>query len=171
GVANTVDPVGGSWAIEAATTRIEQEARDLIAEIDARGGALGAIESGFAARQIQESAYRAQQALDGGEAIVVGVNRYESPVGPPRGAPRDGPGIFRIDPDVERRQIERVRAVRASRSERDCRDALAGVERAARGADNLMPPIIEAVEKRATLGEVSDSLRRVFGEFEGGAQL
>jgi len=159
GVANTVDPVGGSYAIEALTNQIEHEARAVLQQIDALGGTLVAIETGFVQRQIQDAAYAAQQAIDTGEAVVVGVNRYQDE----SAAPAD---LFRIDPEVERQQVERVRALRASRSESDWRAAIAAVEHAARGEDNLVPPIIDAVEKRATLGEIADAMRRVFGEYQ-----
>ena len=159
GVANTVDPVGGSYAIEEMTNRIEREARTLLERIDDLGGTLVAIESGDIQRQIQDAAYAAQQAIDGGDTVVVGVNRYQdaSPV---------TTGAFRIDPEVERQQVDRVRALRASRSEDECRRAVAEVEDAARGTDNLVPPIVNAVEKRATLGEIADAMRRVFSEYE-----
>jgi methylmalonyl-CoA mutase N-terminal domain/subunit len=158
GIANTVDPVGGSYAIEDITNRIERDAVALLAQIDAIGGTLTAIESGVIQRQIQESAYRAQKSVDAGESVVVGVNRYVEDA-------RASVDVFRVDPAVERRQIERVRAVRASRSAQEWRRALDAIERAAAGTDNLVPVIIDAVEKRATLGEVADSLRRVFGEY------
>jgi methylmalonyl-CoA mutase N-terminal domain/subunit len=162
GVANTVDPVGGAHAIEALTDRIEREAADLIASIDAKGGALRAIESQYIQRQIQEAAYRTQRAIDSGETVVVGMNRFADP----DAARVPVENVFRIDPEAERRQVERVRAVRSSRSEQDWRGALAGVERAARDGPNLVPPIIAAVEAHATLGEIADTLRRVFGEYQ-----
>jgi methylmalonyl-CoA mutase N-terminal domain/subunit len=162
GVANTVDPVGGAYAVEALTDRIEREAADLIASIDAKGGALRAIESQYIQRRIQEAAYSTQREIDSGEAIVVGVNRFAAP-----DAERIGvEDVFRIDPQAELRQIERVRAVRASRSEQGWTEALGAVERAARDASNLVPPIIAAVEAHATLGEIADALRRVFGEYQ-----
>jgi methylmalonyl-CoA mutase N-terminal domain/subunit len=159
GVANTVDPVGGSYAIEARTDSIEAEARDLLRRIDAAGGTLVAIETGFIQQQIQESAYRAQQAVDACDSIVVGVNRFTDEE--PRRIE-----VFRIDPEMERQQVERLRGVRASRSDKACRDALAEVGRTARGAGNLVPPIIAAVEAHATLGEIADAMRRVFGEYQ-----
>jgi methylmalonyl-CoA mutase N-terminal domain/subunit len=159
GVANTVDPVGGSYAIEEMTTRIEQEATALIERIDAMGGTLAAIESGYIQRQIQDSAYAAQRAIDAADAVVVGVNRYQD-------TSAASPEVFRIDPEVERRQVEQVRAVRASRSRQEWRAALDAVDAAARSGSNLVPPIISAVEKRATLGEIADTLRRVFGEYQ-----
>jgi methylmalonyl-CoA mutase N-terminal domain/subunit len=159
GVANTVDPVGGSYAIEAMTNRIEDEARALLDRIDALGGTLVAIETGHIQRHIQDAAYAAQQAIDTGAAVVVGVNRYQDESAAPA-------NVFRIDPEVERQQVERVRALRASRSEREWHEAIAAVENVARGGGNLVPPIIDAVEKRATLGEIADAMRRAFGEYE-----
>jgi methylmalonyl-CoA mutase, N-terminal domain len=163
GVANTVDPVGGSYAVEHRTNAIEHEARELLERIAALGGTLAAIESGYIQRQIQDAAYRAQQAIDSGEAVVVGVNKFTD-------SEPAGVDVFRVDPAVERQQIERVRAVRASRSETEWKSALADVERAARGDTNLVPPIVAAVEKRATLGEIADTLRRVFGEYQDVSQ-
>jgi len=157
GVANTVDPVAGAWAIERLTDDIEREARALLARVEAAGGTLHAIETGFIQREIQEAAYRTQQAVDRGDAVVVGVNRF---------ATDDDASVdlLRIAPEIEQRQIERVRQVRAGRDQAACRAALARVDAAARSTDNLVPPIIAAVEARATVGEVADSLRRVFGE-------
>ncbi len=161
GLANTVDPVAGSYAIEEMTTRIEREASDLLDRIDQVGGTLTAIETGYIQREIQEAAYRAQQAIDAGDAVVVGVNRFAGD------DTRTGDAhIFHIDPEVERRQVARVRAVRAGRSESDWRAALDAVESAARGAANLVPPVMAAVEKRATLGEIADAMRGVFGEYQ-----
>ncbi len=167
GVANTVDPVGGSYAIEELTDRIEEGALRLLDEIDALGGTLVAIERGFIQRQIQESAYKAQLAIDSGAAIIVGVNRFPNGSGeaPP---PRD---IFRIDPDVERRQVERVRAVRASRSQDGWAQAIGGVTAAARDGSNLLPAIVAAVEACATVGEIADAMRHVFGEYRETATL
>jgi methylmalonyl-CoA mutase N-terminal domain/subunit len=158
GVASTVDPVGGAYAIEARTSQIETEAAQILERIETAGGTLAAIESGLIQRDIQESAYRAQQALERGTSVVVGVNRFNEPSG-------HALGVFSLDPSVERDQVARVRAVRASRSAREAQTALDAVERAAMGGDNLVPVIIEAVERRVTLGEVSDALRRVFGVY------
>ncbi len=157
GVVNTVDPLGGAFAIEALTDTIERDARALLDRIDAAGGTLPAIEQGLIQRDIQEAAYRAQQDIDSGAAVVVGVNRYTTDE-------ETHIEVLRIDPEIERQQIERVRAVRASRTEHDWRAALDGVRSAARGAENLVPAIIRAVEARATVGEISDTLRSVFGE-------
>jgi methylmalonyl-CoA mutase N-terminal domain/subunit len=159
GVANTVDPVAGSFAIEALTTEIEHGATALLERIDHAGGTLIAIESGLIQREIQESAYRAQVAIDAGESVVVGVNRFSDE------HPAPAMDTLRIDADVERRQIERVRAVRASRSADAWRGALDLVRLAAQDGRNLVPPIIAAVEARATVGEVADAMRDVFGEY------
>jgi len=160
GVANTIDPVGGSYTIEERTTVIETGATALLARIDALGGTLTAIETGHIQREIREAAYRAQQAIDSGAAVVVGMNRYSDD------SHAYDAEVFRADPEMEQTQVERVRAVRASRSEGDWRHALAGVEEAARSGDNLVPPVIIAVENRATVGEIADALRRVFGEYQ-----
>jgi methylmalonyl-CoA mutase N-terminal domain/subunit len=157
GVANTVDPLGGAYAIEALTNEIEAGARRLLDNIDAAGGTLAAIEQGMIQRAIQESAYRAQQDVDASRAVVVGVNAFE--------VEETGQiEVLSIDPEVERRQIERVRAVRASRDGSGWTAALDAVRSAARSADNLVPPIVAAVEARATVGEIADALRGVFGE-------
>jgi methylmalonyl-CoA mutase N-terminal domain/subunit len=158
GVAGTVDPVGGAYAIEEMTNRIERDAAGLLDRIQSMGGTLAAIESGYLQRQIQDSAYAAQQALDAGDAVMVGVNRFADAA---PGTAR----VFEIDPGIEQQQVERVRALRASRNDADCRAALAAVDNAARSGDNLVPVIITAVETRATLGEVAGTLRQVFGEY------
>jgi methylmalonyl-CoA mutase N-terminal domain/subunit len=160
GVANTVDPVAGSYAIESLTNEIERGAQDILARIERAGGTLAAIESGLIQREIQESAYRAQLAIDSGEAVVVGVNKFTDD-----GSSDGSIEVFRVDPEVERRQIDRLREVRAGRSEANWKAAIAGLNLAARDGSNLVPPIILAVEAFATLGEISDALRGVFGEF------
>jgi methylmalonyl-CoA mutase N-terminal domain/subunit len=159
GVPNTVDPFGGSYAIEDLTNRIEAGAREILDRIDATGGTLAAIEAGIIQREIQESAYRAQLQIDAGDATVVGVNRY---------ATSDGTAIevLEIDPAIERRQVERVHAVRVSRDQQRWQTAMDAVRAAAAGTTNLVPPVIAAVEAGATVGEISDALRGVFGEHE-----
>ena len=157
GVANTIDPFAGAWEIERRTNAIEAGARDLLDRIEAMGGTLAAIDAGYIQRQIQDSAYRAQVAVDAGDAVVVGVNRYQT----------DEPSrveVFQLDAEIERQQVERVRALRRDRDAASWTAALAAVETAARGRDNLVPPIIAAVEARATVGEIADTLRGVFGE-------
>ena len=157
GVANTVDPVGGSYVIEARTDAIEREAVALIARLDAAGGTLAAIEAGIIQRDVQESAYRAQTAIDSGQTVVVGVNRFTTDTPTPI-------DVFRVDPDIERQQVERVRALRASRGHATWQQAIDLVTAAAQNGSNLMPAIVAAVEARATVGEISDAMRRVFGE-------
>jgi methylmalonyl-CoA mutase N-terminal domain/subunit len=157
GVANTVDPTGGSHAIEEHTDRIEREASAVIDRIDALGGTLAAIESGFVQREIQESAYRAQQRVDSGETIVVGVNRFQTD----ESAAID---TLQIDAEVERRQAASVAEIRRRRDANAWRSAMEAITAAAKGADNLVPPIIAAVEAYATVGEISDALRGVFAE-------
>ena len=159
GVANTVDPVAGSYAVESLTNTIEQEAQEILARIERTGGTLAAIESGLIQREIQESAFHAQQAIDAGRSIVVGVNKFAE-----KGS--SSQPLFQIDPEVEPRQIARLNAVRASRDADAWREALAAVSRAASDGSNLVPPIVAAVEARATVGEIADTMRTVFGEFE-----
>ena len=170
GVANTVDPVGGSHVIERITDQIERDAEAVLAEIERAGGTLAAIENGFIQREIQESAYRAQIAVDAGEHIVVGVNKWETA---PTARRETGPQpsdpaipLFQISPAVEREQIDRVRALRGSRDRVACKIALERVGEAARNGHNLVPVIVAAVETHATLGEISDAMRAVFGVFE-----
>ncbi|MBP1607042.1 MAG: methylmalonyl-CoA mutase, large subunit [Acidobacteria bacterium] len=159
GVVNTVDPVAGAWAIERLTDEIEQQAMALLEKIERLGGTLAAIETGAIQREIQDSAYRTQQAIDRGDQVVVGINRFvdETP---------SSIEVLQIDPEVERRQTDRVRAVRATRDQASCATALEAVAAAARDGSNLVPPIITAVEAKATVGEVSDAMRRVFGEYQ-----
>ncbi len=158
GVANTVDPLGGSWEVERRTDEIEHAAEALIRAIDDSGGTLANIETGRIQRQIQDAAYESQQRIDSGEQVVVGVNRFQTP---------DPPKIelLRIDPAGEAAQIARVRAVRASRDGAAWQRAIDDVTGAATGGTNLVPPVLAAIEARATLGEVADALRNVFGEY------
>jgi methylmalonyl-CoA mutase N-terminal domain/subunit len=158
GVTNTADPVGGSEAIEELTDRMEREAMEYIARIDAQGGALRAIESGYIQNQIQNAAYEYQRAVETDAQVVVGVNRFQQ---------EDARQIppFRIDPALEAAQVERLRNVRASRSAADWKGSLEALEKAARGPANLMPYIVDAAGAMATVGEISDRLRGVFGEY------
>jgi len=158
GAANTVDPFGGSYAIEEMTDRIEREALAIIETIDRLGGTLAAIDAGFVQRAIQDAAYQAQKAVDAGEAVVVGVNRFQTEA-------TVQIETLRVDPSVEREQVDRVRAVRAGRSAGRWRAAIDALSKAAAGSGNLMPPIIAAVEAKATVGEISDVLRAQFGEY------
>jgi methylmalonyl-CoA mutase N-terminal domain/subunit len=157
GVTNTVDPVAGAYFIEQKTNEIENAATALLERIDSSGGTLAAIEQGLIQREIQESAYRAQQAVDTGASVVVGVNQFTS-------SETQRIDVLRIDADVEARQTERVKKVRARRDQSAWRSALDAVGAAARGADNLVPVIVQAVSAHATVGEISDAMRAVFGE-------
>jgi methylmalonyl-CoA mutase N-terminal domain/subunit len=159
GVANTVDPVGGSYVIEKMTGEIESGATEYIAKIDAMGGMLRAIETGYVQQEIQKSAYQYQRAIETGEQVVVGVNRFQSEGGQPI-------PTLRIDPEIERAQVARLHALRARRDAAKARAAVEEVERRARGSENLMPAILAAVEGYATVGEISDAMRRVFGEYQ-----
>ena len=159
GVANTIDPLGGSYAIEALTNEIERRAADYLARIDALGGMLRAIEQGYVQAEIQRAAYEYQMAVERREQIVVGMNEYQAE----KSAPIP---LLRIDPEIERAQVERLRALRARRDAAKMKAALAEVERRARSTDNLMPAVLAAVEAWATVGEIADTLRRVFGEYE-----
>jgi methylmalonyl-CoA mutase N-terminal domain/subunit len=158
GVVNTADPVAGSYAIEKLTDEIEAGAREYIDKIDAMGGMLRAIESGFVQSEIQKAAYDYQRAVERGERIVVGVNQFvaeeEKPI-----------PTLRVDPEIEAAQVSRLNALRAKRDVAKSRAALAEVERRAASGENLMPAILAAVESYATVGEIADSMRRVFGEF------
>jgi methylmalonyl-CoA mutase, N-terminal domain len=157
GVTETPDPLAGSYFVETLTNELESAAQAYLDEIEAIGGPLAAIEGGFQQRQIQESAFRVQGEVERGERIVVGVNRY-------RDETSTAPVIQRIDPEAERRQIDRLHRVRAERDARAWDAALRRLDDAARGGDNLVPPLIEAVEAYATVGEISDRLRAAWGE-------
>jgi methylmalonyl-CoA mutase N-terminal domain/subunit len=158
GVANTVDPVAGAYHLEKLTNEIEAGARELLSRIDSVGGTLSAIETGFIQRQVQDSAYKAQLAVDTGGAVVVGVNRFQTDE-------TSSIEVFRVDPELEREQCARVQKVRADRDGGTWRAALDAVAAAARGRDNLVPLIVTAVEAHATVGEIADTLRGVFGEY------
>jgi len=156
GVTETPDPLGGSYFVESLTDELEAAALEYLDEIDAAGGTLKALEAGFQQRAIQEAAYRTQLAVDRGDQIVVGVNRF-------RDEETHTPPIQRIDPDGERRQVEGLRRVRAERDPAAWTAAIGRLDDAARGTENLLPPIIEAVQAYATVGEISDRLRAAWG--------
>ena len=167
GVPNTVDPFGGSYAIEELTDRIERDAREILARIDRLGGTLAAIEGAVIQREIQDAAYAAQQRIDSGETVVVGMNRYATDAaagGPSAGRTASSIATLAIDPAMEGSQVERLHRVRAARDHSAWQSALDAVSAAAQGTDNLVPPIIQAVEAHATVGEISDAMRAVFGE-------
>jgi len=160
GVADTVDPLGGSYAIESLTNAVQEQAEKLLEEIDRRGGALRAIEAGWIQGEIRNAAFRFQKALDAQETTVVGVNAFTSESKVPV-------EVFTIDPNVEKQQKKRLADLRQRRDAKRVSAALETVAQTARTSDNLMPPILTAVEAYATLGEISDCLRDVFGEHKG----
>ncbi|MDP6367125.1 MAG: methylmalonyl-CoA mutase family protein, partial [Nitrospinota bacterium] len=154
----TVDPCAGSYAIESLTNEIEREAMDIISRIDEMGGMLQAVEKGWVQRQIQESAYRAQLAVDEGRSVVVGVNRYP-------GEEDISISTLHVRPEVEQEQRKRLEVLRKKRDSSAVSASLEAVRDAARGEGNLLPPILEAVRVYATVGEIADVLRSVFGVY------
>lgn len=158
GVADTVDPLAGSYAIEELTTQLERAANEYIKKIDAMGGMLRAIESGYVQGEIQEAAYQYQRAVESQDAVVVGVNRFHS-------EESGSIPIMTIDAEIERTQIERVRALRGRRDQKLADAALTELEEAAAGTANLLPRILKCVEARVTVGEISNRLRSVWGEY------
>ncbi len=158
GVAEIADPLGGAYAVEAITDRLESEASDIFAQIEARGGMLRAVASGWVQQQIQQSAYAWQRRVDAEEAIVVGVNRFQD-------AHEAEIPLQKIDAEIERRQVERLRTYRLRRNEAPWKSALLALKDAALASDNLMAAIVCAVEAEATVGEIADTLRGVFGEY------
>ncbi|HEY1813561.1 MAG TPA: methylmalonyl-CoA mutase family protein [Kofleriaceae bacterium] len=161
GVTDFIDPLGGSWAVEALTDEIERRANEYLAKIDQLGGMVHAIEQGFPQREIEKRAYEHQRAVEARQRIVVGVNEYvmtdEAPV-----------PVATIDPELERQQVARVQAVRARRNAGEHRRALAALGDAAKGTDNLLPAILGAVKALATVGEIADVLRDRYGEYTPG---
>ena len=158
GVAEVVDPLGGAYSIEALTDQLEAEARQIFSRIEKLGGMRRAVESGWVQQQIQQAAYEWQRNVDSGEAIVVGVNRFQ------QSAMTETP-LQRIDPKQERRQIERLRDCRRRRNPGPWQEALRQLRNTATGDGNLMAAILRAVEAEATVGEIADTLRSVFGEY------
>jgi methylmalonyl-CoA mutase, N-terminal domain len=159
GVANTIDPLAGSYVIEKLTNDLEAQAQAYLDKIEAMGGMVRAIESGYVQREIQQSAYQYQKAIEAGERVVVGVNQYVE-------ATRAAPPLLHIDPDIERTQVERLAKLRARRDSTRVEATLRTVEQTARTDRNLLPAILDAVKAYATVGEISDTLRRVFGEYQ-----
>jgi methylmalonyl-CoA mutase N-terminal domain/subunit len=163
-VADFVDPFGGAYAVEQLTEEIETRAEDYLRRIDELGGMVEAIAQGFPQREIQDAAYRDQQAVERGESVVVGVNRFTE--GPETDDPQGvGPERLRIDPRLEEQQVRRLAAFRKARDGAAAGRAVLALADAARGRANLVPLILEAVRARATLGEIADGLRDVFGEY------
>ncbi len=158
GIAGVADPLGGSYVVEAWTEEIVQRARDYVRRIDEMGGALAALERGFQQREIAEAAYRFQMAVEDKRELVVGVNVFQSEQEVPR-------EILRIDPAAEQEQVERVRALRERRNGEKAAATLAALTTAAQEDRNLMPSILDCVRAAVTLGEISDALRQVYGEY------
>ncbi len=159
GVADVIDPLAGSYYIEALTDRVEAEALAYIQRIEDSGGALVCIEQGFQQREIQESAYRLQHMMETKERIVVGVNQFQTNA-------LEVPAILRVDPAVAKRQVERLQSVRAKRDQAAVDRSLARIREASRGAENMMPLLVEAVETYATIGEICNVLREEWGEYQ-----
>jgi len=159
GVAETVDPLAGSYYIESLTDRIEKEALQYLKLIDDMGGAVRAIEQGYIQKEIQDSAYQWQMDVEKGERIIVGLNKFQVEENPPK-------GLLRVDPAVGERQKEKLSALRARRNNTKVDSALASLRSAAKGTDNLMFPILDAVRAYATLGEICGVLREEFGEYQ-----
>jgi methylmalonyl-CoA mutase N-terminal domain/subunit len=164
GVADTADPLAGSYAIEQLTKEIEERAREYLKKIEAHGGMLRAIETAYIQREVQEAAYKYQRAIETNESFVVGVNRFQSET-------QSQVPTLRVDPAIEEAQAERVRALRARRDQPVVNAALDKLEEAAQGNENLLPRILEAVEAYATVGEISNCLRKVWGEYRESATV
>jgi methylmalonyl-CoA mutase N-terminal domain/subunit len=160
GVADTVDPLAGSYFVEYLTNELEQKSLALIEKIDALGGSVNAIEANFLQDEIARSAYEFQKKVETKEEIVVGVNEFTD-------SESEEPATLKMDPNLERDQIARVEALRNKRDNKRTQPAIAEIERSANDGTNLMPYILNAVENFATLGEIADAMRRVFGEYSG----
>ncbi len=157
GVADTIDPLAGSYFVEALTDELERRAWEYIEQVDALGGSVRAIEQGYIQREIEEAAYRYQRELEEQQRIVVGVNRFQM-------REEQRPDLLRVDPELGRAQARKLATLRERRDNAAVGAALAALEEAARGSANLLPRILAAVESYATLGEISDTMRKVFGE-------
>ncbi len=164
GVADTVDPMGGSFYVESLTNEIEERAMDYIRRIDEMGGSPRAIEMGFIQKEIQEAAYTYQKEIESAERVVVGVNRFQVQEPPFK-------GILRVDPAVRQRQVERLERIRKQRHAGNVGRALESLRRAAQGTENILPHILEAVKAQATLGEICEVLRDVFGEYQASVSI
>ncbi|RPJ03813.1 MAG: methylmalonyl-CoA mutase, partial [Deltaproteobacteria bacterium] len=159
GVADMIDPLAGSYAVEALTNEIEKKTMDYIGKIDAMGGAVKAIEAGYIQQEIGDSAYRYQKEIESKKRIIVGVNQFQVEEEPLK-------DILRIRPEAERYQKEKLSRVKHERDAAKVKSTLEALKKAAQGTNNLVPPILEAVRVYATLGEISDILREVFGEYK-----
>jgi methylmalonyl-CoA mutase N-terminal domain/subunit len=162
GVTDTIDPLAGSYYVEDLTNRIEAEAKEYMEKIEERGGMVAAIETGYVQDQIATSAYEYQKKVESEERIVVGVNRFRS-------EDERRPPLHKIGSAVEEEQVEKLKVLRKERSNEAVRGTLDAIKGGAEGKENLMPLIVEAVKAQATLGEICDTLREVFGEYTGGS--
>jgi methylmalonyl-CoA mutase N-terminal domain/subunit len=160
GAGDTVDPLGGSYCVEATTSLLERQAEEYIAKIDGMGGVVNAIDRGYVQKEIQDAAFRYQQEIERRERIIVGVNEFEIREPKPE-------NLLTVDPKIEKGQRQRLAALRRKRDSRAVRDRLSELEQACRGKDNLMPQVLAAVKAYATLGEISDVMRGVFGAYRG----
>jgi len=164
GVTETIDPLAGSYYVEVLTKKIEEQALEYIEKIDKLGGAPRAIEKGFIQQEIQNSAYQYQKEIEEGKRIVVGVNKFQIKEGTPK-------GLLRVDPEVGRRQVEKLRELKKSRDNQKVKESLGALERAAKTDTNLMPYILDCVKSYVTLGEICDVLRNEFGEYRESVEL
>ncbi|HSJ92443.1 MAG TPA: methylmalonyl-CoA mutase family protein, partial [Gaiellaceae bacterium] len=159
GGTDTADPLGGAYFLEAMTTELEERARELIERIDELGGAVAAIEAGFVQREIEDAAYEHERLVEAGERVVVGVNRYTEDE-------EEEIELHRLDPEAERRQVERTARVRAERDQAAAAAALERVREVARGSENLLPSMREALAARCTIGEICGALREELGTYD-----
>ncbi|UCE38503.1 MAG: methylmalonyl-CoA mutase family protein [Thermoplasmata archaeon] len=159
GCVNTIDPLGGSYFVEAMTDRIERAAMEYIQKIDSMGGMLVSVEKGYIQKEIHESAYVYQKQIERKERLIVGVNRFEMDEKIPM-------KILKVPPEIEKKQVERVKKLRSERDNKEVEDALENLKQVAEGDENTMPVILQAVKSYATLGEVCDVFREVFGEYQ-----
>jgi len=164
GVADTVDPLGGSWCVEALTTELERQAAEYIARIDRMGGVISAVDAGYIQKEIQDAAYRYQLEVERKERVIVGVNDFAVKEDPPK-------GLLKVNPRIEKEQRKRLASLRKRRDAAAVRAALGDLESACRGKRNVMEPILDAVRAYATLGEISDVMRSVFGTHQGKATV
>lgn len=160
GVPDTVDPLAGSFFVEALTNELEEKAWELIGQIDARGGSVSAIEEGFIQEEIARSAYAYQRKIESGEKIIVGVNAFQQ-------EDQDSIPLFRVDESIRQVQTEKLQALRARRDQQQASQALKQLEQKATDGENIMPAVLEAVEKDCSLGEIADCLRKIYGEYRG----
>ncbi len=163
GVADTADPLGGAYAVECLTDRLEAKARSIMKAVEERGGMVSAIENGYVQGEIQEAAYNYQRAVESGERVVVGVNKFSASNG-------SVPGFLKVPPELEAQQVRRLRDVRERRNARSVEESLAAVEEAARNGSNILEPTQRAVRAYASVGEIIERLKGVFGEFRGDFQ-